>query len=378
MPSNPKNILATLLAKQAAGEIPMSAGEEAVHEEAETPQEEALEHLPGQYEEGAVEPGELEGGEDADARVEQLLAQLSPEELDHLTELLAEDMSGGEEPAAEIDEEESVEDPAELAQLIEQHLANSPEANPEDADPEKMAALAFVKSASYIEGFIEQALAHGASVKEAVDIYDTALSRSLDSLNIYKTAARGKYARRRANASRRASAPQAAPSAASKAQEAAPTKKPDYEGPSMGSKIKHHLEDHPETAVALGAGAAATAAGGAYLATRKNKDKEDSDEKTAAYYEGVLERAREYGLSDHEAVQIVKSATLGQMRNPKVVAALRAAASSASSAAKKAPKGEADKLLQRARIAAIKNKALIAGGAGLAGGAALTSALSDD
>jgi len=36
--------------------------------------------------------------------------------------------------------------------------------------------------------------------------------------------------------------------------------------------------------------------------------KEKQEEKTAAYYEGVLERAREYGLSDAEALQVVKEA----------------------------------------------------------------------
>jgi hypothetical protein len=145
----------------------------------------------------------------------------------------------------------------------------------------------------------------------------------------------------------------------------------------MGDKLKKHLEDHPEHAIGAGVAGAAGAAGLGYLATRKKKSKKDDDEKTAAYYEGVLERAREYGFSDHDAVQIVKAASVGRARDPRVAAALEAFKTQGFRTIRP-PKGEADILLQKARIAAMKNRALLAGGAGLIGGVGLTSALSGD
>ena len=154
MLSNSSNILASLLSKRAAQEaMPPSAAEEQ-HEAAETPEQEATEHLPGQYEESEVEPEESQ-----DAEVEQMLSQLSPEQLEHLTSLLAEDMHGEDMHGGDMhggDADNTDVNAAELAQAIQEHLASNPEANPENISPEKMAALNFVKSASYIEGFIEQ------------------------------------------------------------------------------------------------------------------------------------------------------------------------------------------------------------------------------
>ena len=189
-----------------------------------------------------------------------------------------------------------------LAQAIQSHLAENPEANPEGAPPEKMAALAFVKSAAYIEGFLEQAIGRGASVKVAVDIYDSALSRSIQSLEVEKTAA------------------------------------------------------------------------------KKIEMPQEPSEKTAAYYEGVLERAREYGFSDQEALRLVKSA----MVQHEVMAAALGKKLARSRKVKSAPKSAPSKsnsdsrVLERLSRSAIKNRGTIgAVGGGLAG-LGLGAALSDD
>jgi len=260
MLSTPSNILASLLAKRAAQENMPMLPPEAQHEAGETPEQEAIEHLPGQYEESEVEPDEI-----ADSEVEQMLSQLSPEQLEELTSLLAEDMHEGDEadeaaePGGETADLGDDVDPAELAQAIEEHLANNPEANPSGIPPEKMAALNFVKSASYIEGFIEQALERGSSIKEAVDIYDSALSKSIAQFSNHKSAA------------------------------------------------------------------------------SSSRSEEDLTEKQAAYYEGVLERARECGFSDAEALSIVKAA---MMNNP--AAGVAIAAQKAEQAAKAKAKAKAN------------------------------------
>jgi hypothetical protein len=103
--------------------------------------------------------------------MEQLLSQLSPEELEHLATELSANMQH---PEAQ----EGGEDVAELAQAIQEHLAQSPEAvaGPE-VSPEKAAAFEILKSASCIEGFIKEALASGLNVGQAVDLYDQELQK---------------------------------------------------------------------------------------------------------------------------------------------------------------------------------------------------------
>lgn len=272
-----------------------------MHEAGESPQQEALEHMPGQYEEGGESPEAHagEGGEDVD----HLLSQLSPEELEHLATMLAGDMqhSGGMEGGMEGGEHEDTDTHA-LAQAIQSHLAENPEANPEGASPEKMAALAFVKSAAYIEGFLEQAIGRGASVKVAVDIYDSALSRSIQSLGVEKTAA------------------------------------------------------------------------------KKIEMPQEPSEKTAAYYEGVLERAREYGFSDQEALRLVKSAMVQHEVMAAALGKKLAKPRKVKSAPKSAPnKSNSDsRILERLSRSAIRNRGTIgAVGGGLAG-LGLGAALSDD
>lgn len=347
---------------------------EAMHEAGESPQQEAIEHMPGEYEAGGESPeahmGAGEGGEDVD----HLLSQLSPEELDHLATMLAGDMQhpggagGMGEAGMEDGEHEGGADTHALAQAIQAHLAENPEANPEGAAPEKMAALDFVKSASYIEGFLEQAIERGASVKEAVDIYDSALSRSIQSLDVEKTAARGKYARRGAN---RVAKPFTTTSV-----EHHPVAK-GTSSVSQPSKVETATHTEPakstETAkeksnvgrnVAIGVGTGVAVGGAAYAANRK---KDDDSEKTAAYYEGVLERAREYGLSDQEALRFVKSANAFSPSNIQKLMA---------SVPKSAPKNY--DLLEQLKYQLHRNRGKVGLGAGLVGGGALGSYLSDD
>ena len=303
MLSTPSNILASLLAKRAAQEDMAMLQPEAQHEAGETPEQEALEHLPGQYEESEVEPEEI-----ADPEVEQMLSQLSPEQLEELTSLLAEDMHGGEgadEAAGLSNETEDLgddADPAELAQAIEEHLANNPEANPSDIPPEKMAALNFVKSASYIEGFIEQALERGSSVKEAVDIYDSALSKSIAQLSSYKSAA---------------------------------------------------YSSHSE---------------------------EDLTEKQAAYYEGVLERARECGFSDTETLHLVKSAIekVEKELNPVRIKENRKAIAVAAKKRHASRDPGIEQLYRLGRRSLTRNRGTVLGLGGLAAGLAGGAMLSGD
>lgn len=132
--------------------------------------------------------------------IEQLLAQLSPEELDQLAAELAQEMGGahapGEAGEAGHPGEQGI---AELAKAIEQHLASNPEASLGQGEPdgdeaasqdpalaqafqEKTSSLEFVKSASYIEGFLSNAVEQGYSLKQAVDIYDQALGVTIENL----------------------------------------------------------------------------------------------------------------------------------------------------------------------------------------------------
>jgi hypothetical protein len=120
------------------------------------------------------------GGEDmgGDA-VEHALSQLSPEQVQQLASELSQDMqTPGSENPGEI---------GDLAGAIEQHLAQNPEAAAPGIAPEKAAALSFVKSASYIEGFLNHAIEGGANIKQAVDLYDAALTQTLQSLKTAET-----------------------------------------------------------------------------------------------------------------------------------------------------------------------------------------------
>lgn len=178
-----KNLISEYLsAKLAAGENPML--DEAMHEQMESPEQEAAEHMPGGYEEGADEPMEDMGGMEGmggDA-VEHALSQLSPDQVEQLASELSQDMqTPGSEGSGEI---------GDLASAIEQHLSQNPEASAPGVAPEKAAALSFIKSASYIEGFLNQAIEDGANIKQAVDLYDSALTQTVQSLKTAETESR--------------------------------------------------------------------------------------------------------------------------------------------------------------------------------------------
>jgi hypothetical protein len=312
-----KNLAAAFLRAKLAAQTP----EEAMHEQAETPEQEQLEHAPGGYEEGGELPGDegheqmeapeaeglehatggLEEGDeemgglnpDEDAHLDQMLSQLSPEELDQLAEQLAGEMQGG--PAA--GPEGGGEDVGELAQAIEQHLSQNPEASIPQAAPEKMAALEFVKSASYIEGFLNQAIDRGVSVKQAIDMYDQSLTNTIISLKHAEL--KGNQHKLDVDCDGKIEAEDL-----KKLREGNKGKTAELKGNQHKLDADHDGKIEAEDLKKLREDA-------------KGKTAEELREeiKTAAYYEGVIERAREHGLSDYDAVNFVKEA-VARKRNP--------------------------------------------------------------
>lgn len=276
MPKIPKiKLAAEYLLKLADAHAKATAEEsEQAHEQAETPAQETLEHMPGEYEEhgevlpeeaheatnheheespaaemsehseGEGLPDELEAAPPLneepheDAVIEHMLSQLSPEQVEHLASQLSADI--------QHPEQNEGDDTAELAQAIQEHLAQNPEAAAPEAPSEKMAALNLMKSAEYIEGFLNQATSSGVSIKEAVDAYDHAL---VYALNTIKTSA---------------------------------------------EKEKHELEESIEEE----------------KAEHKNKEEKLDELKKSAYFQGIVERSREYGFSDLETLNFVKQAGL--------------------------------------------------------------------
>lgn len=217
----------------------LAAAAEEMHEAAESPEQEALEHASGAGEGGEAHE---EGG------IEHLLSQLSPEELEQLAAELSGDIQN---PGAT----EGGEDVAGLAHAISAHLGQTPEADVAVSDPQKQAAFEFVKSASYIHGFINQAVHDGVSVKTAVDLYDSSLAMTIH--NLKEAELSGGQHKLDVNKN----------------------------GKIDSSDLKK-------------------------LRANKSKASNDMDPKTAAYYDGVFERAREYGIPDYTTVAIIKSATI--------------------------------------------------------------------
>jgi hypothetical protein len=189
-----------------------------------------------------------EGGD-----IEQMLAQLSPEELQQLAAQLGSEMQ---DPSASAGGDEV----SELANAIEQHLAQNPEAAVAGAEPEKMAALRTVKSAGYIEGFIHQAVMGGANLKQAVDMYDNALTSTI--FNLKQAALKGDQHKLDLN----------------------------NNGKIDSSDLKNIRHEKSETP------------------TQEKKEHMNNDMeevKEAAYYEGVFERAAEYGFSKQATVELL-------------------------------------------------------------------------
>ncbi len=122
--------------------------------------------------------------EGEDEELNQLLAQLSPEEIEQLAQELAAEMEG---QSAGSNEAEQI---PELAAAIEQQLGQNPEVAEATApSPEmteevmaKQSAINFIKSAEYVEGFLEQAVGRGMNLKQAVELYDSAFSTTFNQL----------------------------------------------------------------------------------------------------------------------------------------------------------------------------------------------------
>lgn len=245
--------VAFLKAKMAAEAAQIPDNQEAAHEAAETPTEELAEHAPEGYEEGEQSSEALQS---PDAELEKILAKLTPEELEQLVAHL----SSSEQP-------EPAPDVSSLAQDIEGHLQQNPEASVESIDPEKTAALAFVKSAAYIEGFLTEAINTGATVKQAVDLYDEALTSTIQ--NIKSAELVGNQHKLDVDKDGKI--------------EASDLKK-------LRARKGHEKNESPSTEMR----------------------EHEVDSKTAAYYEGVLERAREYGIPDSATIDIVKKANDGE------------------------------------------------------------------
>jgi hypothetical protein len=203
MPKIPKIKLAAEYLLKLADEQLAAMPEEQTHEMGEPSSQEGLEHMhtesedfPAEHED-QTQPEEADAAtytqgepleeplsedispeeEQDDAEVEHLISQLTPEQIDDLAAQLAEDIQ---QPDQNQDEDTSA-----LAQAIQEHLAQNPEASIPEAAPEKIACLNIFKSAEYIEGFLNEALSSGTSIKEAVDLYDSVLA---DALSFVKTA----------------------------------------------------------------------------------------------------------------------------------------------------------------------------------------------
>jgi len=304
-----QSLIANYLSKQAE--------EGPGHEAAETPSAEELEHAMGVG--GEEHPhGDGPGGVD----VEQLLSQLSPEELQELISQLS---AGGHPTEGAPDH--GGDDVAGLSQDIESHLAQNPEAQVPGAEPEKAAALDFVKSAHYIEGFIKQALDYGLDVDQAVGMYDNALTTTVDAMKkeagigdafrgaknyiAGKASTAGKYVTDKSKAVGKSitdksravgkavsdKANSAAKYVGDKAKDIRAGAKKRYEDAALSAGT------HPGRTAAVALGAAGTAAGAGYLA-----GKSSNNEKEAAYFEGMFKQALAYGFSEDEAAAIVKDA----------------------------------------------------------------------
>jgi hypothetical protein len=267
MPKIPKIKLAAeyLLKLAETAEMEMSPADEQAHEQLETPEEELLEHQDTAsedpnleqhpLEEEALAPAEepeheqleapeaeaIEHPEEQvhdDLAVEQLLSQLTPEQIEQLATELSEDIqTPGEEDSGNT---------AALAQAIQEHLTQNPDATVPEASPEKLAALEIFKTAEYIEGFLSQATSEGVTIKKAVDLYDRVL---INVLELVKDAE---------------------------------------------AKKKHEESETPEEEK-----------------LEHEKGEEPLDEvKKAAYYQGFIDSAHEYGLTLDQALDFAKQAGL--------------------------------------------------------------------
>jgi Ca2+-binding EF-hand superfamily protein len=225
-----------------------------------------------------------EGGEE---ELNQLLAQLSPEEIEQLAQELAAEMGG---ESAGSNELEQV---PELAAAIEQQLGQNPEVAEATApSPEmteevmaKQSAINFIKSAEYVEGFLEQAIGRGMNLKQAVELYDSAFSTTFNQLKTSEL--KGNQHKLDVDGDGKIEADDLKKLRAGKAEVKEAELKGDQHKLDVDGDGKIEADD---------------------LKKLRAGKKNEVDEKTAAYYEGVLERCREYGMTDVQALELVKNA----------------------------------------------------------------------
>jgi hypothetical protein len=254
-----KQIAALLKAKIAEG-APEGLKASPEHEAGESPEKEMMEeHEAAESpekemaeEQATAGMPEHEMGEEhgGDMDIEHLLSQLPPEQLEQLANSLSADIQ---DPQATQGGDEI----AQLAHAIQAHLSQNPEASVDLPDHEQAAALDSIKSAAYIEGFIKQAVAHGTDIEQAVTMYDNILSSTIGQL---------KQAELKGNQHKL---------------------DVDHDGKIEASDLKKLREG------------------------KKTSGKEET--KVAAYYEGIIERAREYGIHDSDTIAFVKAANDGAM-----------------------------------------------------------------
>jgi hypothetical protein len=253
------------------------------------PQEEMPAEAPAEMPAEMSEAPAPEASEEA--QLDELLSQLSPEEIEQLAQELANEMEGGS-PEGDAAQLEQI---PELAAAIEQQLGQNPEVAEATApSPEmteevmaKQSAINFIKSAEYVEGFLEQAVNRGMNLKQAVELYDTAFSTTLNQLKTSEL--KGDQHKLDIDGDGKIEADDL-----KKLREGKKTE--DKEAELKGDQHKLDVDgDGKIEADDL-------------KKLREGKKNNDVDEKTAAYYEGVLERCREYGLSDAQAIEFVKSA----------------------------------------------------------------------
>jgi hypothetical protein len=266
----------------------------------ESPLQEAQEHIPGGYEQG-------EEGSEGEGDIEQLLSQLSPEELQQLAEELSSEMQS---PEAQ----QSGEDVEGLAQAIQENLAQNPEASPEGIPAEKAAALDFVKSASYIEGFLHEALDNGANLKQAVDLYDTALSNIINEAKTQKTASIPPNTRRTFFSKARKAVGEQFSKGKEKVMDAVTrgaTRLEDFAS-DASKKYEKFKTENPNAIknlkrVGVAGGVVATGIAGKKVYDAATK-KEDEQEKTSAYCEGLMEQALYNGFTPKQAEYLAATA----------------------------------------------------------------------
>jgi hypothetical protein len=229
-------------------------------------------------------PEHERGEEHGDMGIEHLLSQLPPEQLEQLANSLSADIK---DPQATQGGDEI----AQLAHAIQAHLSQNPEASVDLPDHEQAAALDSIKSAAYIEGFIKQAVAYGTDIEQAVTMYDNILSSTIGQLK--EAELKGDQYKLDV----------------------------DHDGKIEASDLKKLREGKKNKEAALKGnqhkldvdGDGKIEASDLKKLREGKKSDEKEETKVAAYYEGIIERAREYGIRDSDTIDFVKAANEGAM-----------------------------------------------------------------